>query len=383
MAPLLEGIRVLDLTRVLAGPFASMTLADLGAEVVKIERPGTGDDSRSFGPFLNGESVTLDLKSAEGAELFKRLVGEFDVVIENFRPGTMEKLGLGYEVLRDIHPGIIYAAVSGFGQTGPYSAKPAYDIVIQAMGGMMSITGTEDGRRCRVGASIGDITAGLYCCIGVLGALLRRSSTGEGCYLDVAMLDCQVSILENAIARFLITGEVPAPLGSRHPSITPFDAFDAADGQLIVAAGNDELWKRVCTLVERPELAGDPRFVTNELRTSNQRELKEELAPEIRKRSVDEWCGLLDGAGIPGGPVSTIDRVCENPQVRFRDMLVRVDHPRAGSTSLPGNPIKMGGGRPAVYSPAPPLGGNTEEILGRLLGPGDATLSELKHRGVV
>ena len=375
MSSLLQGVKVLDLTRVLAGPFATMILADLGAEVVKVERPVTGDDSRSFGPFVNGESgyfmsinrnkksITLNLKSDEDKKLFKELIKEFDVVVENFRPGTMEKLGLSYDTLKELNPRIIYAAISGFGRTGPYSRRPAYDIVIQALGGLMSITGPENGPHTRVGASIGDITAGLYGCIGILGALVSRSTTGKGSLIDVAMLDCQISILENAFSRYFATGDVPKPLGNRHPSIVPFEAFEARDGEIVIAAGNDLLWDKLCRLIGRPELSDDPRFVSNELRTKNYPDLKSVLAPEIKKRTVSEWSALLEEAGIPGGPVNTIDRVVNNPQVKERGMIVEVEHPRAGTVHVPGNPVKIDGSDKTDFAPAPMLGQHNEEVL--------------------
>jgi CoA:oxalate CoA-transferase len=275
----LKKLVVLDLARVLAGPYASMILADFGADVIKIESPDTGDDSRAFGPFIGKESayfmslnrgkrsMTLNLKETKAKELFREMVKKADVVLENYRPGTMEKFGLGYEELKAINPRIIYAACSGFGHTGPYAAKPAYDVIVQGMGGIMSITGQEDGEPTRVGASIGDITAGLFTAIGIMIAAYHREITGVGQKVDVAMLDCQVAILENAISRYLTSGIVPKPIGNRHPSITPFEAFRAKDGYVIIAIGNDKLWEKFCNLISRPELVSDERFVTNGKRT--------------------------------------------------------------------------------------------------------------------
>ena len=290
----LAGIRVVDLTRVLAGPYCTMVLSDLGADVVKVEHPRGGDDSRHIGPFINGisayfaslnrgkQSVALDLKVTTDRERFEGLLVDADVLVENFRPGTMEKLGYGWEELHPRFPRLVYAAVSGFGHTGPLASRPAYDMVVQAMGGVMSITGQPGGAPTRVGTSIGDLTAGLFTAIGVCSALFERERTGEAAKIDVAMLDCQVAILENAIARYAATGEVPRPLGARHPSITPFAAFEAQDGWFVIAAGNDMLFRRLCDVIGRPEVADDPRFATNALRTQHHSELQAELERALR-----------------------------------------------------------------------------------------------------
>lgn len=283
----LEHIKVLDFTRVLAGPYCTMILANMGAEIIKIERPGSGDDSRDFGPFMNGQSayfvsinrgkksIALDLKSPKAIELVKELVKEVDIVAENFRPGTMEKLGLGYEELKKINPKLIFATMSGFGQTGPYSKRPAYDMIVQGMGGIMSITGEEGGDPVRVGTSIGDITAGMFGTIGILAALVDRDISGEGRMVDVAMLDGQLSILENAISRYTATGEIPKPLGARHPSIAPFEAYKTKDSYVIVACGNDALWEKFCKLTSREDLLAMDEFKTNPDRVKNVRKLKE------------------------------------------------------------------------------------------------------------
>lgn len=277
MKQALEGIRVLDLTRVLAGPFATMILADMGAEVIKIEMPEKGDDARQYGPFTNGESgyfmsinrnkksITMNLKNQKSKEVFIEMLKKADVVVENYRPGTMEKLGLGYEEIKKINPKIIYAASSGFGHSGPYSKRPAYDGVVQAMGGIMSITGQKGGKPTRVGPSIGDITAGLYTAIGILGALNYREKTGIGQKVDVAMLDCQVSILENAISRYFVTGVSPKPAGNRHASVVPFEPFETLDGEIMIAVGNDALWKKFCQCINADEMANEERFTTNKL----------------------------------------------------------------------------------------------------------------------
>jgi CoA:oxalate CoA-transferase len=390
----LSGIKVLDLSRVLAGPYCGMILADLGAYVVKIERPEKGDDSRAYGPFVNGESayfmsinrnkksVTLNLKSPEGKEIFKQLVKKFDVVVENFRPGTMDKLGLGYNILKEINPRIIYAASSGYGYTGPYKERPAYDAVIQAMGGLMSITGFPGGKPTRVGASIADISTGMFCAIGILAALIKRQTTGEGDMVDVAMLDSVVALLENAISRYEVTGEPPKPLGNRHPSIFPFESFEAKDGDIMIAAGNDELWAKLCRAIGKEELIDDPRFKTNPLRGRNHDEMKKILDDTIRTRTVDEWMKILEDAGIPCSPINTIDKVVKHPQVLARNMIVKVYHPRVGEIRIPGSPIKFASENPRI-GPAPVLGEHTEEVLKEFLSISDEELSRLKASGVI
>lgn len=391
----LAGVVVLDLTRVLAGPFCSLVLADLGAEVIKVEMPGTGDDSRAFGPFAGGESayfmslnrqkqsITLNLKHPKGKELFLRLVARADVVLENYRATTMERLGLGYEVLREANPRVVYASVSGFGHTGPYADRPCYDIVAQAMGGLMGITGHPGGPPTRVGASIGDITAALFAASGILAALYDRERTGAGQAVDVAMLDCQVAILENAVARYTVSGEIPGRLGNRHPSISPFSSFATRDGDVILAAGNDALWSRFCDLVGRPELAADERFATNPQRVANWAELEPLLAEVFAGRTTDEWVAALGGAGIPCGPINTVDRVVSDPQIRARKMIVTTDHPKAGKVAMAGSPIKLSAAPDEPPDPAPTLGEHTREVLRKYLGLSDGEVEALAAEGVI
>ena len=391
----LEGLRVLDLTRVLAGPYATMVLADLGADVIKVELPGVGDDARHYGPYIDGESayflslnrnkrsITLNLKSPPGQRVFRDLVPLVDILVENFRPGTLDRLGLGYETLRDLNPRLIYAASSGFGRTGPYSPRPAYDAVIQAMGGLMSITGQADGEPTRVGTSIADITAGLFAIIGILSALTARERTGQGQVVDVAMLDCQVAILENAIARYSVTGEVPRPQGNRHPSIVPFEPFETQDGQLMVAAGNDTLWRRLCEVLERPELAEDPRFSTNPLRVTNYADLRPLLAEVFRGQTTVAWQTRLDAAGIPISPINTVADVMEHPQVLAREMLVQLNHPVAGKMTVPGIPVKLSDTPGALRTAAPTLGQHTEEVLSELLGYTAEQIAQLRTEGAI
>lgn len=390
-----ENLKVLDLTRVLAGPYASMVLADFGANVIKIETPEIGDDSRSFGPFIGKESVyfmslnrgkrsmTLNLKQNEAQDIFRKMVKKADIVLENYRPGTMEKFGLGYEQLKKVNPRIIYAACSGFGHNGPYSQKPAYDVIVQGMGGIMSITGQDGGEPTRVGVSMGDITAGLFTVIGLLTALYIREFTNHGQKVDVAMLDCQVAILENAIARYLVTCKVPVPIGNRHPSITPFEAFATQNGYIIIAVGNDRLWSKFCRLIKREDLIADERFATNAQRTNNQKQLKAILDGIFPDKTVAAWIELLDGAGIPCGPINTIDRVLDDPQVKAREMIVEIDHPMAGRLRMPGLPIKLSETPGTVEKPAPLLGQHTADILKELLGMSTTQITELQAKRII
>jgi CoA:oxalate CoA-transferase len=391
----LEGIRVLDLTRVLAGPYSTMVLADMGAEVIKVEIPGRGDDSRYFGPFIgeesayfmslnrNKESITLDLKAARGKELFHQLLDKVDILVENYRGGTMEKLGLGYEDLKKSHPRLIYAAISGFGHTGPYKEKPAYDVVVQGMGGIMSITGQEGGPPTRIGASIGDITAGLFGTIGIVSALRQRDITGEGQKVDVSMLDSQVAILENAIARYQVTGEPPGRIGNRHPSITPFSSLPTSDGYVIIAIGNDKLWATLCTLLKREELISDPLFATNSARTDNWNQLEPLLAAIFSKKTTEEWLSILEPKGIPAGPINSVDKVLADPQVRAREMIVEMEHPIAGTLEMSGSPIKLSGSEHAPPKPSPQLGEHTHALLKKLLNLNDEAIAALANDKVI
>jgi len=377
----LEGVFVVDLTRVLAGPYCTLVLADLGARVVKVEAPGRGDDARAIGPFVGGasayflslnrgkESIALDLRDAADRALFESLLARADVLVENFRPGVLERLGLGWEALHARFPRLVLARVSGFGQTGPYAARPAYDIVVQGMGGVMSLTGAPGGPPARVGTSTGDITAGLFTAIGVLAALVERAHTGLGREVDVAMLDCQVATLENAIARYQATGEVPGPLGTRHPSIAPFQAFATRDGHVVVAAGNDALFAKLCAAIGRPALAGDARFASNEERTRHVDALAEALGDAFAEATSAEWLARLEAAGVPCGPLNDVAAVLADPQVRARNMVISVEDPAAGRVALAGNPVKLGGvADPPTRPPAPRLDEHRAAILRELEG---------------
>lgn len=310
----------------------------------------------------------MNFKRPEECELFKEMVKHVDVVVENYRPGTMEKFGLGYDELKAINPKLIYAACSGFGHTGPYRDKPAYDIIVQAMGGIMSITGPENGDPTRVGASVGDVIAGMFTAYGVMMALFHRERTGDGQKIDVGMLDCQVAILENAIARYVTSGNVPGPLGNRHPSITPFSSFTAKDGYIIVGAGNDRLWERLCNLLGCPELVKDERFNTNSKRTANVKELYALLDDIFKHKTIQEWIDELEEAGLPCAPINTVDRVVNDPHIKAREMIVEVEHPIAGKLKMPGVPVKMSETPGAVERPAPMLGQHQAEIMKELLG---------------
>ena len=391
----LDGIKVLDLTRVLAGPYATMLLGDLGAEVIKIEQPGTGDESRNFGPFKNGfslyfmsvnrgkRSVTLNLKTERGQAIFKQLLAHTDIVVENFRPRTMKKLGLDYDTLKTEHPSLIYAACSGFGQTGPYAQQGAYDMIIQGMGGIISITGEPEGPPVRVGTSISDITAALFTTIGVLSALHHRNQTGKGQFVDVAMLDSLVAVLENAVVRYFATGEAPKPLGARHPVITPFEAFASADGHVIIALGNDTLWAKFCEHVNRQDLISDERFRTNADRTENHAELFPILSDIMSERTTDNWIDALGAIGVPCGPINAMDKVVSHPQVQAREMITHVAHQITGTVEVPGVPIKLSETPGNVDAPAPSLGEHTTEILTSILKMSPDEVAKLKQDGVI
>jgi CoA:oxalate CoA-transferase len=383
----LAGVTILDLTRVLAGPYATLLLADLGARVIKVERPGGGDDARRIGPFVAGrsayfesvnrgkQSIALDLRDPADRRVFEQLLGRADVLVENFRPGVLARLGYGWEALHARFPRLVLAAVSGFGQTGPYAQRPAYDLVVQALGGLMSITGQPGGPPTRVGTSIGDLAAGLFTALGVAAALLHRERTGEAIRVDVAMLDCQVALLENALARLLATGETPGPLGARHPSITPFDAFRTADGHLVIAAGHDALFATACGVLGRPELARDPRFATNELRTRHEAALKAELEAALGRDSSEGWLARLAAAGIPCAPIQNVAEVLADPQVAARNMIVELAERGGASGAEPsaprlrtaGNPIKMPRfPDPPLRPGAPALGADGARIRSRV-----------------
>ncbi len=393
----LEGIRVLDLTQVLFGPFATMLLSDMGAEVIKIERPEVGDIARGNGPVVRGvstyflslnrgkKSLTLNLATEKGVELFLKLVQSADLLVENFTPGTMEKLGLGYERVREHNPRIIYVAGSGFGQYGPYAGKPAFDIIIQAMGGIMSITGEEGGPPVRPGASYGDIAAGLFLCVAALAALQERQSSGEGQLVDISMLDCQVTVQENAFVRYLNTGEVPHALGTRHPVIAPFQAFQTKDGYVAVAlrGGTKDQWPLFCAIIDRLDIMDDPRFRNGWLRIQNYEVLEPILREAMKTRTTREWVSELEKVEIPCGPVNTIPQVADDPQIAARDMIIDVNHPAAGGFKVVNTPFRFSRTPSRVERASPELGEHTQDVLSQLLGINETEIAELKKSGVI
>jgi CoA:oxalate CoA-transferase len=375
----LSGITIVDLSRILAGPYCTLLMAELGARVIKVEAPNTGDDARQYGPFKNGkstyfasinrgkESIVLDLKAPADRDVFERLLDKADAVVENFRPGTMEKLGYGWEALHPRYPRLIYAAASGFGHTGPYSHYPSYDMVVQGLGGIMSITGIPDGPLVRVGTSVGDLAGGLYTAIALNAALLHRERTGEATKVDVALFDCQIALLENAVMRYTTTGEIPGPMGARHPSITPFEAFATADGHIIIAAGNDALFVKMAQAIGRPDLAENPLFKTNPLRNQHQPALKAEIEAALSGGTTEHWISVLEAAGLPCGPVNNVAQAVAHPQVAARNMLIDCDDAVTGPLKLAGNPIKLSAcPDPTSRDPAPDLDADRAHILEEL-----------------
>ena len=349
----LKNLLVVDLTRVLVGPYCTMILSDLGARVIKVEAPEIGDDSRKFGPFVQDysayfmslnrgkESIALNLKNSNDKKIFDKILSKADILVENFKPGTLEKWGYGWKEINKRYPKLIYASASGFGQTGPLKELPAYDMVVQGMGGLMSVTGHPNSEPTRVGTSIGDITAGLFTAIGINAALYDRQKTGKGMYIDVSMLDCQIAILENAIARYLSKNEIPKPMGSRHPSIAPFEAFKTKDSHIIIAAGNDKLFEKLCNVLDISEIFKNKKFDTNLLRSNNMDELKKILEEKLSSKTTLEWINLMEKEKIPCGPIYNIKEAVENPQVQSRNMIVKAYHKIIGEFKLAGNPIKL------------------------------------------
>jgi CoA:oxalate CoA-transferase len=393
----LNGVRVLDLTWALSGPYGTMILADLGADVIKVERPPAGDIARENGPFVadvssyffsinrGKRSITLNLKHDEGKRLLRALVRQVDVLTENFVPGTMDRLGLGYEVLRAENPRLIYAATSGFGQNGPYRHRPAMDVIVQGISGLMSITGPEGGPPVRVGTSVGDIVAGMFTAIGILAALHERERSGLGQMVDVAMLDSQIAILENALVRYFVAGEVPKPLGTRHPILTPFQAFPTKDGYIVLTltGGGENIWALFCAKIGLYEYMDDPRFQTNDSRTAHHAELERLVSAALRERTTAEWLVEFEELGIPCGPLNTIAEAVVDPQVREREMIVRIEHPRAGVIPVSGSPVKLSRTPADVSRPAPELGADTDAVLRELLGLSDAEIDRLRAAGAL
>ena len=371
----LSGLLVLDLTRVLVGPYCTMVLSDLGARVIKVEAPEVGDDSRSFGPFINDqsayfmslnrgkESIALNLKNENDKVIFEKILSKADILVENFKPGTLERWGFGYKDISKKYPKLIYASASGFGQTGPFKSLPAYDMVVQGMGGLMSVTGHPNSEPTRVGTSIGDITAGLFTSIAINAALYDRNKTGKGMHIDISMLDCQIAILENAIARYLSKGEIPGPLGSRHPSIAPFEAFKTKDSYIIIAAGNDKLFENMCKVL-KINIYENEKFKTNGNRSKNIDELKKILELKLKDKSTIDWCRIFQENKIPCGPINNIKDAVESPQIKQRNMIVSAKHNKIGTFKMAGNPIKMSPYKdPEVRGEIPDLDQHRKKIL--------------------
>ena len=372
----LSGITVIDLSRILAGPYCTLMLAELGARVIKIEAPETGDDARQYGPFVNGksayfqsvnrgkESLVLNLKAETDKIIFKKLLAKADIIVENFRPGTMEKLGFGWDTLKQEYPKLIYASASGFGHSGPDMYRPAYDMVVQGMGGIMSVTGHPGSPPTRIGMSIGDIGSGLYATIGIQAALYHRQLTGEATKVDIGMLDCQLALLENAVMRYHVSGTAPGPLGARHPSITPFEAYQTKDGYIIISAGNDALFAKLCDALGKPEWVTDARYTTNDLRNQNVEALKTEMEAVLGAKMTSHWVDSLGDFGIPASPINDIGQASSHPQTIARNMIVSIDDPITGPMKVSGNPIKISGFEdPKTRSPAPNLDENRDQIL--------------------
>ena len=372
----LSGLTVIDLSRILAGPYCTLMLAELGARVIKVEAPVTGDDARQYGPFVNGksayfqsvnrgkESLVLNLKADNDKVIFKKLLEKADIIVENFRPGTMEKLGFGWETLKQKYPNLIYASASGFGHSGPDMYRPAYDMVVQGMGGIMSVTGHPGSPPTRIGMSIGDIGSGLYATIGIQAALYHRQLTGEATKVDIGMLDCQVALLENAVMRYHVNGTAPGPLGARHPSITPFEAYQTKDGYIIVSAGNDALFVKLCESLEKLEWVNDERYTTNDLRNQNVEALKTEMEAVLMSNTTAHWVDRLGDFGIPASPINDIGQAATHPQTIARNMIVSIDDPITGPMKVSGNPVKISGFEdPDTRTPAPNLDEHRDQIL--------------------
>jgi CoA:oxalate CoA-transferase len=401
----LEGITVLDFSRVLAGPYCTMVLADLGARVIKIEKLGSGDDTRAFGPFVDGESayfmcfnrgkesIALDIKSPRDRELLERLLDRADVVVENFRPGVMDRLGYGAERLAKTHPHVVYASISGFGHTGPFSDLPGYDMVVQAMGGVMSLTGWPDGPPSRVGTSFGDLGAALFATVGIVSALYKRVQNAQGTRVDIGMLDCQAALMETALARYDVEGKIPGRTGDSHPSLAPFESFAAKDGRVIIAAGNDTLFMLMADALGSPGLALDPQFMSNDLRCSNRPAMVRAIEMITTREPVEHWIAKLNEAGVPCSPINTIDKLFDHPQLKARNMIVKVRGEGRRHIRTAGNPIRLTGyADNDVETPAvsPGLNQHREAILNELMAthgaysnaaPDDVTPTDIDPSG--
>jgi len=399
----LHNIRILDITRALAGPYCTMMLGDLGADVIKVERPVSGDESRGWGPpfvgkpygpypgesayFIaanrNKRSLTVNIQSAEGQEIIRQLAGISDVLVENYRTGDLDKLGLGYSDLHRLHPKLIYCSISGYGRTGPYAERPGYDAIIQAEGGMMSITGPVDGPPSRVGIPIIDITSGMFAATAILAALHARDLTGEGQQVDISLFDSHIALLANAASNYLVGGEPPRRLGNAHPNIAPYEAFSARDGWFILGAANERQWELLCDMLGRPDLKTDSRFVSNGVRVANREALVDELNKIFSQRDAAEWLEKLMQAGLPCGPINSLPQVFAHPQAQAREMTLESDHPTAGAVRMTGFPYKLSKTPAEVHAPPPLLGEHTEEVLTSLLDYSPEDVASLRIKKAI
>lgn len=375
----LEGIRVVDLTRVLSGPYCTMLLADMGAEVIKIEQPGKGDDSRGYPPFQRGisayfanlnrnkKSITLNLKDPKAKQVLFDLIKMSDVIVENFKPGTMDKLGFPYESVKTVNPEIIYASISGFGQTGPYRKLPGYDVVAQAMSGMMSVTGWPDSPPTRTGTAIGDVLAGLNCCIGILAGLQGKNTHSKGDRIDVGLVDCSVSAMETITEIYMVENRIPKPIGNRYEFIYPYDSFEAKDGWVVIAVGNDSIWQKFCNATGRTDLLEVEKFKLNKNRVNSHDELNKIVTDWTKKHEIDEIIKILQAKGVPCAPINTIDRVVNDKNIREREMICEIEHPIKGNMKVTGCPIKFMESDHVSYKKAPTLGKDNKEVFENLL----------------
>ena len=395
MARALDGIKIIDFSKALAGPYCTMLLADMGAEVIKVEMPGSGDDSRGWGPpFIEGEaayflsvnrnkkSITLNLKDDKAKEIALKIIAKADIVLESNRPGVMTKLGLDYETVKKINPGIIYCSISGFGQTGPYSKRPGFDQVIQGYGGIMGLTGEKGGGPLKVGIAVTDIATGMFAATGILTALFHRERTGQGQHVDASMLDGQVSWLTYQAGRYLASGDVPRRIGSAHPLIVPYQDFEAIDGFINIAAGNDNLWKKFCKATDLAQIADDPKFATNPKRVENRDEVVAIVSKKIKTKTMQEWLDILNDAGVPCGPIYTVDQIFKDPQVLAREMLVEIDHPKCGKIQVTGSPIKLSE-TPAEITTHPPMLGEHNSSILQEFGFSEEDITKLKEDKVI
>ena len=391
----LEGVKVLDLTQIMAGPYCTMMLADMGADVVKVEKPNGGDDTRRMGPpFIEGESaaflginrnkrsIVVDLRSDEGREIVLDMARSYDVLVQNFRPGSLERMGLGYEQVRELNPSMVYCTISGFGVTGPYARRGGFDLVTQGMSGLMSVTGHPDSPPTKVGVPLCDLNAGMFAAIGILTAYINRLRTGQGQHVDTSLLEAGIAYTFWESAMYFATGEVPGPKGSAHRLTAPYQAFETSDGYVNIGAANQANWERLCTAIERDELVSDPRFVEPRDRMNNLDELIATLEQTFSQQSSEYWLNRLEDAGVPAGPIYNIEQVYEDPQVRAREMVVETDHPVAGRTSSIGIPVKMSETPGRFRRPAPTLGQHTDEVLEQL-GRSGNEIAALRSRGIV